>query len=109
MSRVALIGGVLFITALVALWALAVHPFLLPLVVIGALAVLVGGGNALYGKNSPGARAQARIRPAQEARNRAIDEARRQAILDATIAAAADDAAAAQDAAPDPPHQAPPP
>jgi apolipoprotein N-acyltransferase len=96
MTRVALIGGVLFITALVVLWALAVHPFLLPLVVLAALAVLIGGGNALYGKNSPGARAQARIRPAQEAQNRAIDEARRQAILDAT---------ADPDPDPDPPPQ----
>jgi hypothetical protein len=45
-----------------------------------AIAALVGAGNALYGRNSHGAKALARTRPAQEAQNRAADvaaEARR--------------------------------
>ena len=46
---------------------------------MAALVFLIGGGNLLYGRNSHGAMAQARTRPAQEAQNRAIDEARRQA------------------------------
>jgi small-conductance mechanosensitive channel len=46
------------------------------LVVVIAVVALVGAGNLLYGKSSHGAAAQARVRPAQEARNRAIDEAR---------------------------------
>jgi hypothetical protein len=40
------------------------------------LAALIGAGNALYGRNSPYVKAQARTQPAQEAKNRAIDEAR---------------------------------
>jgi hypothetical protein len=45
-----------------------------------AIAALVGAGNALYGRNSHGAKALARTRPAQEAHDRAADvaaEARR--------------------------------
>ncbi len=45
-----------------------------------AIAVLVGAGNALYGRHSHGKKAVDRIRPAQEAQNRAADlaaEARR--------------------------------
>jgi len=45
-----------------------------------AVAALVGAGNALYGRHSHGAKAMDRIRPAQEAQNRAADvaaEARR--------------------------------
>ena len=45
-----------------------------------AMAVLVGAGNLLYGRHSHGAAAVARIRPAQEAHDRAADvaaEARR--------------------------------
>jgi hypothetical protein len=45
-----------------------------------AIAALVGAGNALYGRHSHGKKALDRIRPAQEAQNRAADvaaEARR--------------------------------
>ncbi len=45
-----------------------------------AIAVLVGGGNALYGRHSHGKKAVDRVRPAQEAHDRAADlaaEARR--------------------------------
>jgi hypothetical protein len=79
MSRVALAGGVLVVAALIALVVIGFHDALTPLVTIVALVVLIGGGNLLYGKNSHGAMAQARTRPAQEAQNRAIDEARRRA------------------------------
>jgi hypothetical protein len=49
-------------------------------VAVIAIAVLVGAGNLLYGRHSHGATALARVRPAQEAHNRAADmaaEARR--------------------------------
>ena len=49
------------------------------------IAVLVGAGNALYGRHSHGKKAVDRVRPAQEAQNRAADlaaEARR-AVADA--------------------------
>jgi hypothetical protein len=84
LSRVALIAGVVFLSALVILFALAVHPILVPFLILVALVLLIGGGNVLYGQNSPGAKAQARVRPAQEAHNRAIDEARRRAAADPT-------------------------
>ena len=40
-----------------------------------AIVALVGAGNALYGRNSHGAKALARTRPAQEAQDRAADVA----------------------------------
>ncbi|MGP0032286.1 MAG: hypothetical protein ACLPVF_17500 [Acidimicrobiales bacterium] len=79
MSRVAMAGGVLVVVGLVILVAIGFHDALTPLVTVAALVFLIGGGNLLYGRNSHGAMAQARTRPAQEAQNRAIDEARRRA------------------------------
>jgi hypothetical protein len=38
-----------------------------------AIAVLVGAGNVLYGRHSHGKKAVDRVRPAQEAQNRAAD------------------------------------
>jgi hypothetical protein len=78
-SRVALVAGTLLVAGLVTLVAIGEHAALTPLIALAALAFLVGGGNLLYGKNSHGAMAQARTRPAQQAQNRAIDEARRRA------------------------------
>jgi hypothetical protein len=78
-SRVALAIGLLILVALLVLIAFGIHGARTPIIALAALVFLIGGGNLLYGKNSHGAMAQARIRPAQEARNRAIDEARRQA------------------------------
>ncbi len=50
--------------------------FALDIVLIAiVLAFLIAAGNLLYGRNSHYARAQARVRPAQEAHNRAADEA----------------------------------
>jgi hypothetical protein len=85
-SRIVLIGGILVLVfaALTFLSAIGHHSAITPLATVLALVILIGGGNLLYGKNSHGARAQARVRPAQEAQNRAIDEAR----LPATDAAA---------------------
>ncbi len=40
-----------------------------------AVAVLVGAGNLLYGRHSHGKKAVDRVRPAQEAQNRAADRA----------------------------------
>jgi hypothetical protein len=76
-SRVALAIGLLILVALLVLIAFGIHGARTPIIALAALVFLIGGGNLLYGKNSHGAMAQARIRPAQEARNRAIDEARR--------------------------------
>ena len=59
--------------------AVGFHGALSPLIAIVALVILIGGGNLLYGKNSHGAAAKARVRPAQEAQNRAIDEAQARA------------------------------
>jgi hypothetical protein len=91
MSRVALVGGILVLGFLIVLAAIGFHDALTPLVTIGALVILIGGGNLLYGKNSHGAMAQARIRPAQEAHNRSIDEARRAAAAAAAAPATPDD------------------
>ena len=78
MSRMVLIAGIFLLAGLFALAALGVHQLLAPLATFTALAILIGGGNLLYGRNSHYAKAQARTRPAQDAQNRAIDEARRQ-------------------------------
>ena len=42
-----------------------------------AIAVLVGAGNVLYGRHSHGKKAVDRVRPAQEAHDRAADRGRR--------------------------------
>ncbi|HVB90566.1 MAG TPA: hypothetical protein VND70_00535 [Acidimicrobiales bacterium] len=76
---VALIGCALVVALLIVLAAIGFHNAVTPLATVGVLVLLVGGGNLLYGKNSHGAAAQARTRPAQEAQDRAIDEARRAA------------------------------
>jgi hypothetical protein len=93
MSRVALAGGALVVIGLIVLVAIGSHAALTPLLAIAVLVLLIGGGNLLYGKNSHGAMAQARTRPAQEAQNRAIDEARRRAALGNGDGAAPGDAA----------------
>ena len=77
-TRVVLATGVAAVVAFIVLAAIGLHELVTPLIVVGALALLVGSGNLLYGRNSHGAIAQARVRPAQEAQNRAIDEAQRE-------------------------------
>jgi hypothetical protein len=81
LSRLLLIGGIVVLAALVVLVVVGVPGAITPLVALGALVFLIGGGNILYGKNSHGAQAVARVRPAQEAHNRAIDQARLEARL----------------------------
>jgi hypothetical protein len=79
MTRVALLLGALVVAFLIVLVAIGFHDALTPLATVAALVILIGGGNLLYGPNSHGAMAQARKRPAQEAHDRAIDEARQRA------------------------------
>ena len=78
-TRVALVAGIAFLGAFVIVVAFGHHAG--PRGAgRGMLAVLVGCGNLLYGRHSHGAAAQARVRPAQEAHDRAADvaaEARR--------------------------------
>jgi flagellar motor component MotA len=80
-TRFALGAGVVLVLAFVVLMAVAVGGAFTPVVAIAALLILIGGGNLLYGRHSHGAAAVARVRPAQEAQNRAIDEAQAQARL----------------------------
>jgi flagellar motor component MotA len=73
-TRFALGAGVVILFAFVVLMAVAVGGAFTPVVAVAALLILIGGGNLLYGRHSHGAAAVARVRPAQEAQNRAIDE-----------------------------------
>src|ERR1700722_12908085 len=79
LTRFALAAGVVVVLAFAVLMAIAVGGAFTPLVVVAALVLLIGAGNLLYGRHSHGAAAQARVRPAQEAQNRAIDEAQSEA------------------------------
>ena len=74
-TRLALGAGIVVVLGFIVLVIVSVHTALAPVVAIVALFVLIGLGNLLYGRHSHGAAATARVRPAQEAQNRAIDEA----------------------------------
>jgi type VI protein secretion system component VasK len=78
-TRLALGAGVVVVAAFLLLVAVALHSGLTPVLAIVALVGLIVCGNLLYGKHSHGAAATARVRPAQEAQNRAIDEAHERA------------------------------
>jgi len=78
-TRIALRAGILFVVAFMLLVAVGIHGALTPVIALLALGGLIACGNLLYGKNSHGATAKARVRPAQEAQNRAIDEAQQRA------------------------------
>jgi hypothetical protein len=78
-TRFAIGAGVVILVAFAVLMAIAVGGAFTPVVAFAALLILIGGGNLLYGRHSHGAAAQARVRPAQEEQNRAIDEAQAQA------------------------------
>jgi hypothetical protein len=85
-TRIALMAGTLLVAGFFVVVMVGAHRDATPVVALVALVVLIGVGNLLYGKNSHGAMAQDRVRAAQEAQDRAIDEAhaaRRQARLDA--------------------------
>jgi hypothetical protein len=81
LTRFAVRAGIVVVAAFMLLVAIGIHGAMTPVIAALALGGLVACGNLLYGKNSHGAAAQARVRPAQEAQNRAIDEAQRQARL----------------------------
>jgi type VI protein secretion system component VasK len=81
-SRIALRVGIVVIAAFMLIVAIGIHGAVSPVIALLALGGLVACGNLLYGKHSHGAAATARKRPAQEAQNRAIDEAQRQARLE---------------------------
>jgi type VI protein secretion system component VasK len=79
LTRFALAAGVVVVVAFMLLVAVGIHGALTPVIAIVALVGLIVCGNLLYGQHSHGAAATARKRPAQEAQNRAIDEAQEQA------------------------------
>jgi type VI protein secretion system component VasK len=80
-TRFALGAGVVVVVAFMLLVAIGMHGAFTPVIAILALVGLIVCGNLLYGKHSHGAAATARVRPAQEAQNRAIDEAHERARL----------------------------
>ena len=96
LTRFALGAGVVVVVAFMLLVAIGMHGAFTPIIAVLALGGLIACGNLLYGKHSHGAAATARVRPAQEAQNRAIDEARR---------AAAEAAAQSADQSDDPPRR----
>ncbi len=73
-TRIAVAAGIVFLTAVVIVGVFSAHAGLV-LVAFVAVAALVAGGNLLYGRHSHGAAAVARVRPAQEAHDRAADAA----------------------------------
>jgi hypothetical protein len=77
LRRILLMAGIVVLTAFVYIVVAHGHDGGNALIMVLALIVLIAAGNVLYGRHSPGAVAQARTRPVQEAQNRAIDEARR--------------------------------
>jgi type VI protein secretion system component VasK len=79
LTRFALAAGVVVVVAFMLLVAIGIHGALTPVIAIVAVVGLIVCGNLLYGKHSHGAAATARVRPAQEAQNRAIDEAHERA------------------------------
>ena len=81
-TRFALGAGVVLLVAFMLAVAVGIHGALSPVIAVLALAGLIACGNLLYGKNSHGATAKARVRPAQEAQNRAIDETQERARLE---------------------------
>jgi hypothetical protein len=82
LTRIALGFGVVILVAFMLVVAVGIHNGLTPVIAVVALAGLIACGNLLYGKHSHGAAATARVRPAQQAQNRAIDEAQAQARLE---------------------------
>ena len=80
-TRFALGAGVFVVVAFMLVVAIGMHDAFTPLIAILALVGLIACGNLLYGRHSHGAAATARMRPAQEAQNRAIDETQERARL----------------------------
>ena len=82
LTRIALGVGIVVLVAFMLLADVGIHQGRTPVIAVVALAGLIACGNLLYGKHSHGAAATARVRPAQQAQNRAIDEAQAQARLE---------------------------
>ena len=82
LTRIALGFGVVVLVAFMLVVAVGIHNGLTPVIAVVALVGLIACGNLLYGKHSHGAAATARVRPAQQAQNRAIDEAQARARLE---------------------------
>jgi len=82
LTRFALGAGVVVVVAIMLLVAIGMHGAFTPIIAVLALGGLIACGNLLYGKHSHGAAATARVRPAQEAQNRAIDETQERARLE---------------------------
>ncbi|HUO49759.1 MAG TPA: hypothetical protein VMU09_13090 [Acidimicrobiales bacterium] len=86
-TRIAVAVGIVVLTGFFVLGAVAtLHGAVAVLVIVAlALVVLIGAGNLLYGKDSHGAAAQARKRPAQQAADLAAARAAdaRRAVADA--------------------------
>ncbi len=75
-SRIAVAAGIALLTAFAVVVILAGQSGAgAAIVAFVAIAALVGAGNALYGRHSHGAKALARVRPAQEAHDLAADRA----------------------------------
>jgi hypothetical protein len=81
LTRLAIAFGIALLTAfLVVVWLAGPYGLRTGMIVVVTMGVLVGAGNLLYGRHSHGAAAVDRVRPAQEAHDRAADvaaEARR--------------------------------
>jgi hypothetical protein len=75
-SRIAVAAGIALLTVFAVVVILAGHSGAgAAVVALVVIAALVAGGNALYGRHSHGAAAMNRVRPAQEAHDRAADHA----------------------------------
>ncbi len=74
LTRIAVATGIALLTAFAVIVVVAGKSGAgAAVVALVAIAALVAAGNLLYGRHSHGAAAQARIRPAQEAADRAAD------------------------------------
>ena len=73
-TRIALTVGIVILALFAVVAVFAAHAGLV-VVAFAAVVVLIAAGNLLYGRHSHGAAAQARIQAAQEAHDRAADQA----------------------------------
>jgi hypothetical protein len=71
-TRIALVAGIVLLAVFVVITAFAAHAGVV-LLALAAIAGLIACGNLLYGRSSHYARAQARVRPAQQSHDRAAD------------------------------------
>ncbi len=76
LSRIAVAVGIALLTAFaIVVYVAGPYGLRSVMVVLVTMAVLIGAGNLLYGRRSHYAAAQERMRPAQEAHDRAADRA----------------------------------